>query len=78
MVARLGDRVRIRIANVAAMNHHPIHLHGYQFRVTETDGGQIPASAQQFETSVLVAIGQSRNVSTSSPTSRAIGRCTAT
>jgi FtsP/CotA-like multicopper oxidase with cupredoxin domain len=60
MLARLGDRVRIRVANVAAMNHHPIHLHGYQFRVTETDGGQIPASAQQLETSVLVAIGQSR------------------
>ncbi len=62
MVARLGDRVRIRIANAAAMSHHPIHLHGYQFRVTETDGGQIPASAQQFETSVLVAIGQSRTI----------------
>jgi FtsP/CotA-like multicopper oxidase with cupredoxin domain len=62
MVARLGDRVRIRIANVAAMSHHPIHLHGYQFRVTETDGGQIPTSAQQLETSVLVAIGQSRTI----------------
>lgn len=62
MVARLGDRVRIRIANVAAMSHHPIHLHGYQFRVVETDGGQIPESAQQLETSVLVAIGQSRTI----------------
>jgi FtsP/CotA-like multicopper oxidase with cupredoxin domain len=60
MIAKLGDRVRIRLANVAAMSHHPIHLHGYQFRVTETDGGQIPESAQQIETSVLVAIGQSR------------------
>jgi FtsP/CotA-like multicopper oxidase with cupredoxin domain len=62
MVARLGDRVRIRIANLGAMNHHPIHLHGYQFRVTETDGGQIPQSAQQLETSVLVAVGQSRTI----------------
>jgi len=62
MVARLGDRVRIRIANAAAMSHHPIHLHGYRFRVTETDGGQIPMSAQQLETSVLVAIGQSRTI----------------
>jgi len=44
------------------MSHHPIHLHGYQFRVTETDGGQIPLSAQQRETSVLVAIGQSRTI----------------
>lgn len=62
MVARLGDRVRIRIANVTAMSHHPIHLHGYQFHVTETDGGQIPVSAQQLETSALVAIGQSRTI----------------
>ena len=60
MVARLADRVRVRLANVAAMNHHPIHLHGYQFRVAETDGGQIPESAQQIESSVLVAIGQTR------------------
>jgi FtsP/CotA-like multicopper oxidase with cupredoxin domain len=60
MVAKLGDRVRIRLANVAAMSHHPIHLHGFQFRLTETDGGQIPASAQQVETTLLVAIGQSR------------------
>ena len=60
MVAKLGDRVRIRIGSVAVMDHHPIHLHGHQFRVTETDGGQIPESAQQVETTVLVAVGQSR------------------
>jgi FtsP/CotA-like multicopper oxidase with cupredoxin domain len=60
MVAKLGDRVRIRLINLGAMNHHPIHLHGYQFRIVETDGGQIPASAQQWETSVLTAVGQSR------------------
>jgi hypothetical protein len=42
------------------MDHHPIHLHGYRFRVTETDGGQIPASAQQPETTVLTAVGSTR------------------
>ena len=62
MVAKLGERVRIRIANVAAMDHHPIHLHGFQFKLTETDGGQVPESAQQPETTVLVAIGQSRTI----------------
>ncbi len=62
MVTRLGDRVRIRIANLGAMSHHPIHLHGHQFRITETDGGQIPQSAQQPESSVLVAVGQSRTI----------------
>ncbi len=62
MVAKLGDRVRMRFVNLGAMDHHPIHLHGYQFRITETDGGQIPESAQQLETSVLVAVGQSRTI----------------
>src|SRR5581483_10327926 len=33
---------------------------GYQFQVTETDGGQIQESARQVETSVLTAVGQSR------------------
>jgi FtsP/CotA-like multicopper oxidase with cupredoxin domain len=60
MVAKLGDRVRIRLINLGAMSHHPIHLHGYQFKITETDGGQIQESAQQVETSVLTAVGQSR------------------
>jgi len=62
LVAKLNERVRIRVANVSAMDHHPIHLHGFQFRVTETDGGQIPESAQQRETTVLVPIGTSRTV----------------
>lgn len=39
------------------MSHHSIHLHGYQFRITETDGGQIPESAQWPETTALVAVG---------------------
>ena len=60
LVAKLGDRVKIRLANLSAIDHHPIHLHGYQFHVTETDGGQIPASAQQVETTVLVQVGSTR------------------
>jgi FtsP/CotA-like multicopper oxidase with cupredoxin domain len=62
MVAKLGDRVRMRIINVNPMSHHPIHLHGYQFPIVETDGGQIKESAQQVETSVLTAVGQSRAI----------------
>jgi manganese oxidase len=60
LVAKLGERVRIRLANANAMSHHPIHLHGYQFKITETDGGQIPESAQWPETSVLTPIGTTR------------------
>lgn len=48
-VAKLGDRVRVRFVNLSPMDHHPMHIHGHSFRVVETDGGQIPESAQQVE-----------------------------
>ena len=62
LVASMGDRIRIRIGNLSPMSHHPIHLHGYTFRITETDGGPIPASAQWPETTVLVATGTTRTI----------------
>ena len=62
LVAQLGDQVRIRIGNLSAMDHHPIHLHGYAFKVTATDGGPIPESAQWPETTVLVGVGQTRTI----------------
>jgi FtsP/CotA-like multicopper oxidase with cupredoxin domain len=62
LVAKQGDRVRIRIGNLSAMDHHPIHLHGYHFKITATDGHAIPASAQWPETTVLVAVGQTREI----------------
>jgi FtsP/CotA-like multicopper oxidase with cupredoxin domain len=61
LVARAGDRVRIRIGSVS-QESHPIHLHGHTFRVVATDGGDIPASAQIPETTVVVAPGQTRDV----------------
>ena len=62
LVAKRGDRVRIRLANLGAMDHHPIHLHGHSFWVTQTDGGVIPPSARWPEATVLVSVGQSRTV----------------
>jgi FtsP/CotA-like multicopper oxidase with cupredoxin domain len=62
LVAKYGDRVRIRFGNLSPMEHHPIHLHGFHWKITETDGGQIPESAQWPETTVLVAVGQTRTV----------------
>jgi FtsP/CotA-like multicopper oxidase with cupredoxin domain len=53
---RLGDRVRVRIGNLS-MNSHPIHLHGYHFRQTATDGGWIPLAAQWPMTTVDVPVG---------------------
>ena len=62
LVVKQNDRVRIRLGNLSMMDHHPIHLHNYSFRIVETDGGQIPESAQWPETTVLVAVGQTRAI----------------
>lgn len=62
LVARTGQRVRIRLGNLSAMDHHPIHLHGYAFHEIETDGGEIPDSAQRPETTVLVPTGATRTI----------------
>ena len=61
MVARKGDRVRIRIGNLS-MTNHPIHLHGHEFEVTGTDGGWVPKSARWPEVSADVAVGQMRAI----------------
>jgi hypothetical protein len=62
LVAQVGERVRIRLGNGSPMSHHPIHLHGYQFRVTGTDGGRIPEPAQHSDTTVLVPVGATREI----------------
>ena len=62
LVAKTGDRVRIRFGNLSAMDHHPIHLHGHYFKIVATDGDRIPKSAQWPETTVLVSVGQTRDV----------------
>lgn len=62
IVCQTNDRVRLRIGNLSAMDHHPFHIHGHSFRITETDGGVVPEAAMWPETSVLVAVGQTRNI----------------
>jgi FtsP/CotA-like multicopper oxidase with cupredoxin domain len=62
IVARLGERVRIRFGNLSAMDHHPMHLHGLRFHVTATDGGEVPATARFPETTVLVPVGTTRTI----------------
>ena len=61
LVVRTGDRVRIRLANLS-MDSHPIHLHGYSFQVTGTDGGKVPPGARWPETTVNVPVGATRDV----------------
>jgi FtsP/CotA-like multicopper oxidase with cupredoxin domain len=62
LVAATNERVRIRLGNLSAMDHHPLHIHGYQFQITGTDGGPIPPSAQYSETSILVPVGSTRDI----------------
>ena len=62
LVAKRGERVRIRFGNLGAMDHHPIHLHGFQAVLTETDGGPIPDAARYSANTVLVPVGSTRAI----------------
>ncbi len=62
LVVRQGQRARIRLANLSVSNSHPIHLHGFAFKVTGTDGGPIPEAAQWPEVTVSVPTGSSRDI----------------
>ena len=61
LIVRQGDRVRLRFVNMG-MDHHPMHLHGYTFQVTGTEGGRIPETAWWPGTTVLVGVAQARDV----------------
>lgn len=61
MVARQGDRVRIRFGNLT-MTNHPIHLHGHEFEVTGTDGGWTRPESRWPEVTTDVAVGQMRAI----------------
>jgi FtsP/CotA-like multicopper oxidase with cupredoxin domain len=61
LVVKKGQRVRIRLANLS-MDSHPLHIHGYHFVETGTDGGRIPPSAQLSETTVNVPTGATRDI----------------
>lgn len=61
LVAKLGDRVRIRFGNIM-MDGHPIHLHGHEFYVTRKGGKRLPESAQYSEVTVNVNPGETREI----------------
>ena len=61
MVARSGERVRVRIGNLSMWNH-PMHMHGVQFHVTGSDGGRWPRSLWRPEVTELVGVGQTRDL----------------
>jgi manganese oxidase len=61
LVARKGDRVRIRMGNLT-MTNHPMHLHGHEFVVTGTDGGWTPPGSRWPEVTTDIAVGQMRAI----------------
>lgn len=61
LVARTGDRVRIRVGNLSMWNH-PVHLHGVEFLVTGSDGGRWPQSQWRREVTETVSVGQMRDI----------------
>lgn len=59
LVVNQGDRVRVRVGNLT-MTNHPIHMHGYDFEVTCTDGGWVPKEARWPEVTVDIPVGGMR------------------
>ncbi len=61
LVARSGERVRVRVGNLSMWNH-PIHMHGVQFQVTGSDGGRWPQRLWRPEVTEIVGVGQTRDL----------------
>lgn len=59
--AKVGEKVRVRIANLSMMSH-PIHMHGHTFKVVETGAGRNPASAQRKANTISVNAGETMTI----------------
>ena len=59
LVVAKGDRVRVRVGNLT-MTNHPIHMHGYDFEVTCTDGGWVRPEARWPEVTIDIPVGAMR------------------
>jgi FtsP/CotA-like multicopper oxidase with cupredoxin domain len=59
LVVSKDDRVRVRVGNLT-MTNHPIHMHGYDFEVTCTDGGWVRPEARWPEVSIDIPVGAMR------------------
>ena len=49
-----GDIVNIRFGNIQ-MHHHPIHLHGHEFKIVGADGFPIRKKNQIYNNTILVS-----------------------
>lgn len=56
-----GDTVKVRFGNIQ-MHHHPIHLHGHQFKVVGADGFPIKKETQIYKNTILVSSGETWDI----------------
>jgi FtsP/CotA-like multicopper oxidase with cupredoxin domain len=61
LVVKKGEKVRIRLANLS-MNSHPIHLHGYIFKITAKGARRMPSSHCYEVVTVNVPVGETREI----------------
>ncbi len=55
--AKVGQKIRLRFIGSGQMIH-PMHLHGFPFKVVATDGNDVPESAQWTKDVISVAPGE--------------------
>jgi manganese oxidase len=61
LIVKKGERVRIRLANLS-MDSHPIHLHGFTFKIAGMTGARVPDDRQLEENTVNVPPGSTRDI----------------
>jgi len=59
--AKVGQKIRLRFVGSGQMIH-PMHLHGFPFKIVATDGNDVPESAQWTKDTVSVAPGERYDV----------------
>ncbi len=55
--AKVGQKIRLRFIGSGQMIH-PMHLHGFPFKIVATDGNDVPVTAQWTKDVVSVASGE--------------------
>jgi len=59
--AKVGQKIRLRFIG-AGQVIHPMHLHGFPFKIVATDGNDVPESAQWTKDVISVAPGERYDV----------------
>ena len=61
ITVKKGDLVRLRLIGIGQFIH-PMHLHGFPFKIVATDGHAVPEAAQLTKDTVSVAPGESYDI----------------